>query len=75
MKKIIIAVAAIAIVVLLIMGSGEQRITRIKRPDYNSQSEIHNLIIKQDGKESEIEIIVPPKEIPSDKLQEVFDLA
>jgi hypothetical protein len=75
MKKIIIAVAAITIVVLLIMGSGEQRITRIKRPDYNSQSEIHNLIIKQDGKESEIEIIVPPKEIPSDKLQEVFDMA
>ena len=75
MKRIIIGVTAVGIVLLIFLRSRDEKITHLKRPDYNSQAEIHKLVLRQEGKESEIEIIVPPKELSMDKLQEVFDRA
>lgn len=73
MKKIMVIIAGVLLLLVIILNSGDEPVTRIGRPDYNASAESHSLILKQDGKESEIEIVVNPKEIPEDRLQEAFD--
>ena len=72
-KYVLIAVAGICIFIYLFSRSGDEEIKQIKRPGYNSQAEPHQLVIRQDGVETEIEVMVEPMDIPGEKLQEAFD--
>lgn len=74
-KTIICVIAVLAVLFLLVMPSGDQTVTRLKRPDYGEETLTYELKVRSDGNSYDMKVPVNPVRIPDEKLQSAFSEA
>lgn len=77
--KIMLAVLTVGvaggIIVYNITSTGQKQVTQFERPDYGQADAVHEVDAIVGESRYSVEIEVPARRIPDDKLQEYFDLA